>query len=104
MSSGFQEILLIVVIILAILFIPRMMAPQKRQKPKPARPMRRLLKLSVKWRIALVSSLLWLMGAALYFQPWHGKTEKFMLFGIGPVLIGWCITWVIAGFGAREKN
>lgn len=104
MLSGIQEILVIVVILLAILFIPRMMSPQRRPEPKPFQPMRKLRNLSVRWRLAIVVSFLWMIGAAVYFRPWKGAADIFLYFGIGPVLIGWCVTWVVAGFGPGKKN
>jgi len=104
MLSGIQEILVIVVILLAILFIPRMMAPQRRPATKPFRPMRSIRNLSVRWRMGIVISLLWLLGAAVYCRPWQGKLESYLLCGVGPVVIGWCITWVVAGFRPGRKN
>lgn len=105
MLSSIQEILVIVVILLAILFIPRMISPQRRPAPqKKYRPMRKIRDLGVRWRLAIVASLLWLLGAAVYFRPWQGTLESFLLFGGGPVILGWCITWVMAGFGWGKKN
>lgn len=104
MLSGIQEILVILVILLAILFIPRMMSPQRRPVQKPFRPMQKIKNLGVRWRLAIVVSLLWLLGSAVYFRPWQGASETYVYYGIGPVLIGWCITWVAAGFGLRRKK
>lgn len=104
MLSSIQEILVIVVILLAILFIPRMMSPQRRPEPKKLRPMRNIRNLNVRWRLAIVVSLLWLLGAAVYFRPWQGAPEMFLFCGVGPVIIGWCITWIVAGFGPGKKR
>lgn len=104
MISGIQEVLLIVVILLAILFIPRMMAPKRRVAPKTAFQMRRLVNLSVRWRLALAVTFLWLLGGTLYFRPWQAGSEQFLFFGVGPVIIGWCVAWVIAGYLSHRKN
>ena len=104
MVSGLQEVLLIVAILLAILFVPRMLSPKRRSTPKPVFQMHRLLTLSVRWRLALAVTLLWMLGTAFYFKPWREEAERFLLFGIGPVLIGWCTVWVVSGLRPRRKN
>lgn len=104
MLSSIQEILVIIVILLAILFVPRMMSPQRRPAPKKLRPLRNIRNLSVRWRLAIVVSLMWLLGTAVYFRLWKQDMEMFILCGVGPVVIGWCITWVVAGLGPGKKN
>lgn len=105
MLSGIQEILVIIVILLAILFIPRMMSPQRRpQASKKIRPLGNIRNLSARWRLAIVVSLLWLLGTAVCFRPWQGALEAFLLFGGGPVILGWCIAWVVAGCKSGKKN
>jgi sterol desaturase/sphingolipid hydroxylase (fatty acid hydroxylase superfamily) len=106
MLSGIQEILVIVVILLAILFIPRMMAPKRPQstRPKPFQPMKRIRNLGVRWRIAIVASLMWLLGAAVYCRPWQRPVEMYLLLGAGPVILGWCVSWVVAGVRPRRKD
>jgi hypothetical protein len=103
MSSGFHEILLIVVIILALLFIPRMTAPKSRFQKKPKRPLK-LLQLGAAWRLALLVTIVWILGTTAFFRPWQGKTGLFLLIGIGPLIVGWGITWVVAGFGRDKKK
>jgi hypothetical protein len=106
MLSGIQEILVIVLILLAILFIPRMMSPKRPQKPKPKafQPLKRIKGLGVRWRIAIVVSLLWLLGAAVYCRPWQSPVEMYLLLGVGPVILGWCVSWVVAGIRPRRKT
>jgi hypothetical protein len=104
MLSGIQEILVIVVILLAILFIPRMMSPRPRQVRKPFRPMQKIQNLGARWRLAVLLSILWLLGTGVYFRPWRGSLEVFVIFGVGPVIVGWCIPWVVAGFRSGRKN
>jgi len=104
MLSGLQEILVIVVILLAILFIPRMMSPKRPPEPKPFRPLGKIKKLGVRWRLAIVVSLLWLMGSVVYCRPWREGVEPYLLYGLGPVIVGWCLTWVVAGKKSGKKN
>jgi uncharacterized BrkB/YihY/UPF0761 family membrane protein len=104
MLSGIQEILVIILILIAILFVPRMISPQRRAAPKPFHPLHSIRNLSVRWRLAIVVSLLWLLGSAVYLRPWQKTPEPFLFLGCGPVFLGWCITWVVAGFGKRKKN
>ena len=104
MLSGIQEILVIVVILLVILFIPRMISPRPRPGLKPLGPMHKIRNLGARWRLAIVASILWFLGAAVYFRPWQGTLELFVLLGVGPVIVGWCITWVVAGLRPGRKS
>lgn len=105
MSSGFNEILLIVVILLAILFIPRMTAPKSRFVKAPKRHLfRGVLQLGAWWRLALLISLLWILGATAYFRPWQDDVAKFLFIGMGPLIIGWGIAWVVAGLRKQGKK
>ena len=96
MFSGIQEILLIGLIILGILILPRMIKPQPPPpKPVPGRTARRLT-----WRLRLgvVLSILWPSCWALYSRPWQpGQGAVFAVLGIGPVVVGWSIKWILAG-------
>ena len=104
--SGFQEILLIVIILLAIFFIPRMTARNTDRPPlRPAvrRPMR---KLSPGWRLAILVSVLWLGGTLLYLRPWAGS-EGWVLFGAIGVLppgVAWGLYWVVAGAVSQGRS
>ena len=95
MFSGIQEILLIVLIVSGIFLVPRMM------KPKPASPTvllrRPTLKFSWALRLAIVLSLLWPLACALYFKPWQHTLIPFAVIGLGPVVVGWSLHWVVAG-------
>ncbi|MEJ2037487.1 MAG: hypothetical protein P8X55_00950 [Desulfosarcinaceae bacterium] len=101
--SGFQEILVIVLIVLAIFFVPRMrQAPQRRKpqaKPRSARPFFR-----GRTRLAIFLSLLWLGLVAAHFQPWRSGLLSFLYFGAGPVALGWGIAWVLKGFGKAGRH
>jgi hypothetical protein len=95
MFSGIQEILLILLIISGIFLVPRMMnprpAPQKVVLSRPG------LKLSRTLRLAIILSILWPAACALYFKPWYQNGIPFVTVGMGPVVIGWSLKWVLAG-------
>ena len=100
MFSGIQEILLIILIVLAIFLIPRMIKP--RPSPQPVRMRRPALPLSWTLRLAIVVSLLWPLGCALYFKPWQQALVPFATIGIGPVVVAWSLNWVVAGMKKRR--
>lgn len=96
---GFQEILIVTAVVLGILFLPRVMnrAPA-RPALRPGRPGRAV---SVKMRIGLALSLIYPALAAAYFQPWHQDPILFYYAGAGPVVTGWLLFWILAGFKKR---
>lgn len=95
MFSGIQEILIIIIIFLGIFIVPRMM----KTKPTPQPQMLRHPDLKWSWtlRLAIVGSLLWPACCALYIKPWQQNATRFTMLGLGPVVIGWSIKWVLAG-------
>jgi hypothetical protein len=100
MFSGIQEILLIVLIVLAIFLIPRMTKP--RPAPEPIKFRRPDRSFSRPLRLAIVLTILWPMACLLYFQPWRQEAlVPFAAVGIGPVVVGWCLRWVLSGIQQR---
>ena len=98
MFSGVQEILVLVVIILGILFLPRILnrGPETRQAvPRPA------IKISGKMRLAIAASVLWPAVIAAYLEPWKQDLSRYLYIGLGPVALIWIIFWVLTGF--RKK-
>ena len=95
MFSGIQEILLIVLIVLAIFLVPRMTKPKS--SPEPPRLRRSIPPLSGPLRLAIVISILWPVGCALYFKPWREAFIPFAVIGIAPVVVAWSLNWVRAG-------
>jgi hypothetical protein len=95
MFSGIQEILLILLIISGIFLVPRMMNP----RPAPQKVVLRPPALKFSWtlRLALILSFLWPVACALYFKPWQQNVIPFVTLGIGPVVVGWSLKWVLAG-------
>jgi hypothetical protein len=90
---GLQEILIIIGVILGLIFIPRIIS-QRQPERRPSTPIR----LSGKLRAAVVASIVYLGLTAAYVQPWRGNFLVFLYMGIGPVVLGWLIYWVLIGF------
>ena len=90
--SGFQEILLVAVIFLGILFIPRMMS--RKGVPTPPRP---VMVISRHMRLGIAASVIYPAIAAAWLQPWQKDLILFLYAGLGPVFIGWLLYWVLAG-------
>ena len=98
MFSGIQEILVLVIIILGILFLPRILHRGQEARPVAVKPAPGL---SGRMRLALAASVLWPALTAAYLQPWKQDFLKFLYSGPGPVLFFWILYWVITGF---KKN
>jgi len=90
--SGFQEILLVAVIFLGILFVPRMMS----RKGAPTSP-RPVVVISRNMRLAIAASVIYPIVAAAFLQPWRNDLILFLYAGMGPVLLGWLFYWVHTG-------
>ena len=90
---GFQEMLFVAAVILAVIFIPKMIS--KRSAP---RQVQRDIHLSGVLRFAIAVSVIYPVLAAAYFQPWRKDPVLFCYAGVGPVALGWLIFWVAAGF------
>lgn len=100
MFSGIQEILLIVLIISGLFLVPRMMNP----RPSPPKVVLRRPAHALSWmlRLALILSILWPIACALFFKPWQQGVIPFATVGIGPVVVGWSIKWVLAGMNNKR--
>ena len=98
MFAGIQEILVLVVIILAIFFLPRIFSKQEKSESSGSRITQNLSLLSGRMRLAIVFSLIWPLSVAGYFEPWKKDIFLFLIIGIGPVFCGWSLRWVLAGF------
>ena len=96
--SGIQEILLIVILFLSVFFIPRITDRNRNIRHPRSLVFRTRPKLSGSIRLAMVISCIWPLLAAGYFQPWQGNLLPFLYIGIGPVVVGWCFYWILAGF------
>ncbi len=100
--SGIQEILLIVIIFLAIFFIPRITARNKDIRQPRALVFKTRPKLSGACRLAMAISCFWPLLTVGYFKPWQKELLPFIYIGIGPVAVGWCLFWILTGFKKSE--
>ena len=91
--SGIQEILVLVVIIMAIFFLPRVMSRGKEKKQ-----LEQVFALSGKMRLAIATSVFWPLLMAAVIQPWQKNMSLFFYIGFGPVAFGWVMTWILHGF------
>lgn len=102
---GFQELLVIALIVAIIFFLPRMTSPDRRRPAPPRR--RRVLPrvtLSGRIRLALVGSVFWAVAWALIDTPWQSDWRPFVFHGVLPVAMIWAMIWVIRGFNRRENR
>jgi hypothetical protein len=98
MFSGIQEILVLVIIILGILFLPRIFSRGQENRPTVTRP---AVVVSGKMRLAIAASVLWPAVTAAFIQPWEKDLSRYLYLGVGPVAFIWTIYWVVTGF--RKK-
>ena len=103
MFSGLQEILLIVFIVLAIVFLPRITGRRRTPAATGRGRRRSYLKLSGSLRLAILGSLVWLFLTAVYFEPWHRALPLYLCTGAGPVVLLWGVLWIVAGFRKHRK-
>jgi hypothetical protein len=98
--SGFTEILLITVIVLGIVFLPRLAGrrgnTEESMTPSGAR-------ISFKMRIAILASLVWPSAMAFLLKPWDKSLIPFLYIGIAPVIISWGIGWIVEGYRRGHK-
>jgi hypothetical protein len=104
MSSGFQEILLIGLIVLGIIFLPRLSGRRRiPSNEKRANPRTRV-HLTGFLRLAIFVSITWLMATAAYLEPWERPGQQYLFVGAGPVALFWGIFWIAAGFRKHRKK
>ncbi|MFO7665048.1 MAG: hypothetical protein R6V76_00310 [Desulfobacterales bacterium] len=101
MGSGFNEIVVVVLIAFAIFFLPRLKG--KRQEIRFIKSTPKSLVASGRIRLAIFVSVLWAAGAVLFFKPWNENLFPFIYIGIGPVFLGWGLIWVLAGYKKYKR-
>lgn len=95
MFSGIQEILVLVIIILGILFLPRIL---NRGAAKPSAEVKPAVVLSGRMRMAVAATFLWPALVAAFMQPWKTDLFLYLYLGLGPVALIWLVYWVLTGF------
>ena len=98
MFSGIQEILVLVIIILGILFLPRIL---NRGGEKQSVETKLFVVLTGRMRLAVAASFLWPALIAAFMQPWKQGLFPYLYLGLGPVAIVWILYWVLTGFRSK---
>jgi hypothetical protein len=88
-----QEILVLIVIALAIFYLPRVIG----RKRAPVREVRRPA-LTGWMRLAILMTVFWIAGSAVIQKPWQGDVLPFFYTGLAPVAALWGSTWVWFGY------
>jgi len=95
------QILVIIAIALAIFMLPRLAGKRVEKKGSATR---NILEINGWLRLAIMVSILWPAGAALYLKPWNGQWPMFLYMGTAPVILFWGIFWVLSGFLKAKKK
>jgi hypothetical protein len=103
MFSGFQELLLIVLIVIGIVCLPRLLGrrptpPNDAMAPPPTR-----FRITGFIRLALFGSMAWILATAVYLEPWTRWDQHYLIVGVGPVLLFWGLIWIISGYRKYRK-
>lgn len=89
--TGVSEILVLILLISAILILPRMLKPQP-----PENPTLKITRLPRKKRAAIVASILYPIAVGLVTRPWEGPVLQFAVIGLLPVILAWAVYWIAA--------
>ncbi len=54
-------------------------------------------------RLALVASFLWPALMILYLKPGPETALPFAYLGLGPVVLGWAVYWVVLGYRRKGR-
>ncbi len=90
-----QEILVLIVVVLALFALPRIMG--KRPEPVPVRAVRRP-PLTGRMRLAILLTLCWILGSVAILEPWQGDVLPFLYTGLVPVATLCGAAWVWFGY------
>ncbi|MEN6620283.1 MAG: hypothetical protein ABFD50_01875 [Smithella sp.] len=92
-----QEFLVIAAIILALFFLPRLTS----RKPAPEFERREglIITLSGWMRLAILVTVFWIAGLAVYLQPWKSSSLiEYLYISLGPAIAAWGAFWVWCGY------
>jgi len=104
MFAGSQEILVLIIIAVLLFVLPRLLSRNQSRRPTDRTFVHSLSGLSGRMRLAIIASLLWPLFVAAYLKPWTAATMDAVLYiGMGPVILGWSIRWVISGFRKHRQ-
>lgn len=89
-----QEIVVLIAIGLALFYIPRLRAGKTAAHRPPQTPP----PLTGFMRLAIVITVLWVAGMALFLKPWEDDLLLYLSWGIAPPCIFWGLLWVYSGY------
>ena len=96
--TGASEILILILLILSVLFIPRLLGSGSERKSNPLNPFKKTSDLGVLTRAGIILTLLYPSGVALYLKPWEEQNLiRFIVLGLFPVLLSWSVVWIVSG-------
>ena len=98
--TGIQEILILIIIVVGLIYLPRMRGKNEASDVRIAIP---ITPLSGTMRLAIVASLIWPLVAAFFLKPWKADFLMFLYAGLGPVILGWSIRWIVVGFRRKGR-
>ncbi len=92
-----QEILVLIAIVLALFYIPRLRVGKTASRDIPHEtPV--FPPLTGWMRLAILVTFLWISGSALFMKPWQSDVLVYLLTGLAPALIFWGALWVFYGY------
>lgn len=94
-----QEILVLIVIALALFYLPRVFG----KKPAPVVRVVRRPALTGWMRLAILITIFWIAGSALILKPWQDDPLPFLYTGLAPVIALWGSTWVWSGYRKHRR-
>ncbi len=96
--TGIQEILVLVLIVLAVFFIPRITA----RKSNHSSSVSQKSALSGKMRLAIMGTVVWPLACAVWLKPWNANYLPFLIIVFSPLVVFWGGWWVLAGFQKKR--
>ena len=103
MFTGSQEIFVLIIIAVLLFILPRMFSRNQSKKTPDVSLSDTVSMLSGRIRLAIIASFIWPVLSAVYLKPWADELDPFLYIGLGPVLLGWSIRWIVAGFRKHKQ-
>ena len=104
MFTGTQEIFVLIIIVFIVFFLPRMLSRNQASRATQLTVSKAFSLLSGQMRLAVIVSVIWPVVVAGFIKPWEKDLAIFLYIGIGPVMLGWSIWWVLVGFFKNKKS
>ncbi len=103
MFTGTQEVFVLIIIAVLLFVLPKLVSRNQSRKSTELSFSASISRLSGRMRLAIIASILWPLSVAAYLKPWDsGGMDASLYIGIGPVILGWSIRWIVDGFRKRK--